>query len=88
MNNKGYIYYWRTNRTIGKLFACIGQYAGTAFAFSIDDCDSSLQTKLKQKNEQRNMDCPPPNGALCVTYSFGIDTDGEYVAINISEANC
>lgn len=85
--NKGYIYFWRMNETIGKIRMCSGDFAGLNVAFSINDCDNALQAKLALINISRIRDCPPPNDSLCITCSFGV-IEGDFMATNISETAC
>jgi hypothetical protein len=88
MSDKGYIYFWRNSDVVGKIRICNGNFSGLNVGFSLEDCDASLQSRLQASNINGVRVCPPPNGSLCITCSFGVSSSGNYVATNISETTC
>lgn len=85
MHGAGYIYFWSMENGGGNIRICKGQFSGLNVAFLIEDCDKPLKKKLGEGNINKKRQCPPPDGALLVTFDLTI-ADGDMQATNVSEA--
>ena len=86
MGGGGYIYFWRIQDAAGIIRVCSGQFTGLNAVFLQQDCDKSLRKKLAEININKKRQCPPPDGALLVTFDLTI-VAGDMQATNVSEAN-
>ena len=83
-SSTGYIYFWRAFDAVGRIRVCSGSFAELNVPFEQSDCDGALQKKLSTMNINRSRECPPPQGALRVSFGFTIRA-GAMFATGISE---
>ncbi len=80
----GYVYHWRVADDVGRIRVCTGGFAELNVPFAGEDCDAALQNVLGQGNISRPRECPPPAGALRVSFSLEV-RDGDMVATDVSQ---
>lgn len=86
MTGAGYIYFWRMEDDEGNIRVCKGQFSGLNVGFAFADCDKPLQKKLRGINVNKKRQCPPPEGALLVTFDLRVG-EGDMVATGVSETS-
>ena len=69
----GYIVEWFVNDIGGIIHVCDGEnLVGDDVAFLFDECSNQLRTMLEEGDIHEQVDCPPPAGAISVTFDFDI----------------
>lgn len=69
----GYIVEWTVDNIGGFIHVCDGEnLVGEDVAFLFDECSNQLKTILEEGSIHEEVDCPPPPGAINVTFDFDI----------------
>lgn len=86
MDGNGHVIEWTARTGRGLVLCCDDNHNCKTATLKRRDCDAALQQELEQTNPNtRSRKCPPPAGALTVTFTYGINY-GARAARNVTRA--